>query len=313
MAHVDLIAVPYDSGTYGERMGAGPLHFLERGVDARLRAAGHEVETSVVGARAGFHAEIATSFHVYQTVSLSVLRAVEHGRFPLILAGNCGSAIGAVSGVARTVPARPLGLPGPHPSARRIVRDVESDTALGVIWFDAHGDLNTPETTRSGFLDGMALATLTGRCWHTLAAGVPNFQPVPDERVVLVGARDLDPDERTLLEESAITWVPATRVRDEGMSAALVPALDALRQRVSRVYVHIDLDVHDPAEAPANEFASPHGLSASAVSDAVTLIAERFRISVAALTAYDPRCDPGGKTMEAGVELMRLLAGSGGG
>ena len=79
----------------------------------------------------------------------------------------------------------------------------------GVRWFDAHGDFNTPESTLGGFLDGMALAIATGRCWIGLAATVPGFTPVAEENVVLVGARDLDPAEGELLRASRVQHLPS--------------------------------------------------------------------------------------------------------
>jgi arginase len=107
--------------------------------------------------------EVGTSFAVARRIAESVRQAVSSGAFPLVLAGNCLSCVGTLGG---------LGAPSP-----------------AIIWLDAHGDFNTPETTVSGFLDGMALATAVGRCWGKLAATIPGFCPVPEKQVVLVGAR----------------------------------------------------------------------------------------------------------------------------
>jgi len=74
----------------------------------------------------------------------------------------------------------------------------------GIVWFDGHGEATTPETTRSGFLDGMPISILVGRAWHTLAKGRARFSPIPGHRIALFGARDLEAAERTLLEESGV-------------------------------------------------------------------------------------------------------------
>src|SRR5262249_60621897 len=90
-------------------------------------------------------------------------------------------------------------------------------------WFDAHGDCNTPETTTSGFLDGMGLAMTMGLCWHHLGATVPGFQPVAAEATFLLGARDLDPLEVALLQRSAVTAIPVGQI-PEGLSGLLARA-----------------------------------------------------------------------------------------
>src|SRR5438067_1015555 len=160
--NVEIFSLPYDSGHRGVRMGAGPERLLQAGLDRNLRVAGHGVTEEWIEAPDGLHTEIGTSFELYRRLSARMHGAVEAGRFPIILAGNCGSALGTVSGMGQE--------------------------RTGVIWFDAHGDFNTPETSPSGFLDGMALAILTGACWKTLAAAIPFFHPIPPNHVVHVSA-----------------------------------------------------------------------------------------------------------------------------
>ena len=283
---IHTILVPYDSGHRGERMGRGPLHFGEHGSSDRLRAPGRDVVETMVDVPASFATEIGTSFAVYRALAERVCAAVAGG-FPLVLAGNCGSALGTVSGVRAATP--------------------NDSSAIGVIWLDAHADFNTPETTTSGFLDGMALAALTGRCWRGLTSSIPGFRPASDAHAVLVGARDLDDAESRELAASRVTRVEASRLESDGASAALEPALSELARHVSRVYLHIDLDVHDPAEAQANQYAVPGGLSARTVRDLVRVVADRFTVVAAALTAYDPAFD--NRMLNVGQRLMEEIAG----
>ena len=284
-----LIHVPYDSGHRGLRMGRGPLHFGEYGAAERLRALGHDVVESVIDVEATFPTEIGTSFAVYRSLAEEVRAAASGGGFPLVLAGNCGSALGTVSGLRAVSP---------------------NDTSdVGVVWLDAHADFNTPEITTSGFLDGQMLSALTGGCWRALTASIPGFRAVTDAHVVLVGARDLDAAEETALAASRVMWVQASTIRTAGVEAALGAALSTLAQRVSRVYLHIDLDVHDPEEVRANQYAAPDGLSASAVRDVVRCVAHRLPIAAAALTAYDPTYDPEGRMLDVGMQLMECIGG----
>ena len=288
---VRLIAVPYDSGHRGLRMGAGPLHFLAGGAAAVLNSDGSDAEVALVEATTEFASEIGTGFDLHRTLARTVSDATARGALPIVLAGNCGSAIGTVSGL-------------------RAGRDSEPGGAaheIGVIWFDAHADLNTPESSTSGFLDGMSLATLTGRCWTALASSVPGFRPIRDEHVILAGARDIDAAESDLLRHSGIAL--ASRGPTSAGSTGLTEALDSLQNRVKSVYVHLDLDVHDAAEVSANSYAQPGGFGTAALRDAVCEIRERFTIAGAGLTAYDPAFDSDGRMLAAGLDLMVAIAG----
>jgi arginase len=278
---VNIIAVPYDSGQRAIRMGLGPEHLLENGLARALHNDGHEVSVERVGGTNSFWLEVQTSFELYALLATQVAAARRIKAFPLVLSGNCGSALGTLAGV------RP--------------------ERTGVIWLDAHGDFNTPETTLSGFLDGQALAIATGRCWKPLAASIPGFRPVDDRQVVLVGARDFDPIEKAMLEISGVTLVNAGHITRAGAGEALEPALSALQPHVDRIYFHLDLDVLDPTEAVANQFAAPGGLSVAHVEEIISLVGERFEICAAALTAYDPDYDPDGRALHAGLRLARSL------
>jgi len=284
---IHTVLVPYDSGHRNERMGCGPLYLREHGTGDRLRGQGHTVDETIIDVSSPFATEVGTSFAVYRALAEQVCVTVTRGGFPLVLAGNCGSALGTVSGVRAATP---------------------NDTSdIGVIWLDAHADFNTPETTTSGFLDGMALAALTGRCWRTLTSSMPGFRPVADAHVVLAGARDIDPGEGQLLASSRVMPVKASRLEAEGAAEALEPALSALARTVSRVYLHIDLDVHEPNEAQANQYAVPGGLSAATVRDLVRVVASRFTIVAAALTAYDPSFD--NRMLNVGQRLIEEITG----
>lgn len=275
---LDLICVPWDTARRGERMGAGPPHFTRNGAMDRLRAVAGSVRETVVGVQPDFPAEIATAFDVARATAFAVRAARGHGGFPLVLAGNCITSVGVLASLP----------PG-----------------TGVVWLDAHGDVNTPETTRSGFLDGMSLATVMGRCWQGMAAAVHDFAPVPEEHVLHVGARDLDPAEAEYLERSRLAVLPPDAARDEDELAA---AVDQLAARVQQVYLHVDLDVHDPSEGVANPFPAPGGLTADEVRNVVRAVAGRLPIAAAAITAYDPTCDADGRMLEVGLKLMELIA-----
>ncbi len=151
---IQLLLVPYDSGQRAWRCGAGPEHLLRAGLPAHLQRQGHVVTAiHIVEDDSAYPpAEIRTAFELARRLATAVRSARTAGHFPLVLSGNCNTAVGTLSGLT---------------PARR-----------ATFWFDAHGDCNTPETTTTGFLDGMGLAMTMGLCWHHLGATVPGFQPV---------------------------------------------------------------------------------------------------------------------------------------
>jgi arginase len=255
MSGVRLIQVPYHLGHEGELIGAGPPVLAE--------AIGGE--NVVVTRPEGPPNEIAATFGIVRELARVVAETLEAGAFPLVLGGNCSTAIGAVTGLNREV---------------------------GVVWFDAHGDLHTPDTSPTGFLDGMALALLIGRGWDELRR---DFATVDPANVILVGARALDPTE-------------PVDVYSVGVNQ-LEQALDALR--VDEVYVHIDLDVLDPSEGQASGWSVPGGLTADELESALDSIAGRFEIPAAAVTAYDPRVDSDGRIPPIAARLANRLVPAG--
>jgi arginase len=177
------------------------------------------------------------------------------------------------------------------------------DPPLGVVWFDAHADFDTPDRSL-GFLDAMGLAILTGSGWELLRDTIPGFAPVAERDVVLVGVRDLEPHQDAPLRRSAL------RVLFGGSfaPAELDGALDDLRTRVARVYLHVDLDALDPSEGRANPFAADDGLSLEQLLDAIDRVFERFEVAAAAITAYDPRLDEDGRVAAAAMRVMGRVA-----
>jgi arginase len=275
MGSISLIQLPYDSGRFGERMGRGPIALLDSGLAEHLRSVGNEVDVASVRLSEGLHSETNALVEL-QGLAVPLIRdAIERQARPIILSGNCGTA--ALSAMAALDP-----------------------RSTGIIWFDAHADFNTPETSPSGFLDGMGLAILTGRCWRRLAERFESFQPVLDSQVIQIGVREKDPPEVQLLQESGIKQIP---------TVALAELPEVLRQLgTNTVYVHVDLDVIDTSEGRANGWACGGGLSLNQLRDALELIGCRASIVAGAVTCYDPAVDADGRIGRAIPRIVELLA-----
>lgn len=278
---MSVLQVPYDSGHFGRRMGRGPLHLAERGLLDGLAQEGHEAELVPVRLPEGFFAEVGAAAEIHRRVAEAVAAARAEGRFPLVLMGNCNTALGIVAGL------------GPEPTA--------------VVWLDAHDDFNTPDTSPSGFFDGMAVSALTGGAWRGVTGALPGFHPVAERNVVLVGVRDLDPEERRRLEASEAVWVHPDALREKGAEGALGGHLDEISWRAPRAYLHVDLDVLDPEEAKINVFSVPGGLTVDEVIQTAGAVGRRFEIAAAALSAYDPEHDSEDRGLRAAERIAKAI------
>jgi arginase len=259
-------------------MGAGPLHLLKSGLAVRLEEEGHQVTIRSVELPPAFRAtEIAGTFALSAALARGVSQTITTGAFPLVLSGNCGpAALGCVAGL-------------------------QGQTKI--FWFDAHGDFNTPETTRSGFLDGMALAAVTGRCWSGLARAIPGFRSVGEGSVTAIGVRDLDEEEAAALQASDVRRVNVPSLRAD------LPKILSNHGRISDspAYVHVDLDVLDPVEGRMNEFAVPDGLRLDDLEWCLAQIASRQPIRAASVTAFDPARDATGRATATAVRAVLTL------
>ena len=264
---IELIVVPYVLGREGTGMGAGPLALA---VDAAEALRAERVER--IGLSAPFTNEIGACFDLNRQVAHAVAGARERGALPVVLTGNCHTQQAVVAG---------LGSDG-----------------LALVWLDCHADFHTPETTDSGFFDGTALAMTVGDCWAGLCATVAGFEPLPAERVVLAGVRDLEPAERRRLDASELIELGQGEI---GRLAAMLPP-------AARTSLHIDLDVLDPAFGQANQYAVAPGISPADLLDAVRAVVARSPLAAVTLSAYDPAFDRGAGVREAALAALRLIA-----
>lgn len=285
-----IISVPYAAGRLEEGMGKGPSRYLAAGADERLRKLGHDVDVASVHAPVDdAQDEPEAAARIAAALAAAVAQASDSGRFPLVLAGNCNSCLGTLAGLR--------------------VASTGAATELGIVWFDAHGDLNTPETTPSGFFDGMGLAIATGRCLPELREKAALLRPVSEAAVLHLGSRDLDPPELDCLERAPMLSLSAAQMQEGPPGEALVAALSTLRARVADVYLHVDIDVLAGEFAPGVDFPSPGGLTRAELEDAIRHVAGRFTIRAAALTAYDPDHERDDLTLRSGLRLMEVIAG----
>ncbi len=278
---IQLIQVPYDSGHRGIRLGKGPLQFVDQGMAALLRSGGRRVDVECLQVEIDPMNPVKTAFDPTRRVARRVGSALESGRFPLVLAGNCNHCVGTIAGIHQA--------------------------DLGVVWFDAHGDFNTPETSTSGYLDGMALALAAGDGWQGLLDTIPGFIPVAGNHMVHIGARDLDPQEVARFSACGASLVDPESLRALGVRRGLQAAFRQLRQHTDRVYVHVDMDIVDPAVARSKAFAPAGGLTVAQVVEALDHIKENFNVQAGAIASCDPDSDSRGRAIAAGLTFAQAL------
>lgn len=236
-----------------------------------------EMRTVVVERSEPFRDSVYASRLVNTALAGAVREARARGELPIVIAGSCDASMGVVAGF-------------PHDRA-------------GVVWIDAHGDFNTPESSTSGFFGGMSVAVLTGECYRAVWAEVGDATPIPEDRVVLVGIRDLSPEaERERLERSAVTVVQP--------GGDIEQAIARLLERVDDVYLHVDLDGLDPEIAPGIvDPPVPGGLTLDDLEGLIRRL--EGRLAAVAITTFVPERDRDDRTLGAVVRLVELLSAQG--
>src|SRR5271165_6093948 len=237
---IRVIGVPLDMGASRRGVDMGPSAMRVAGLQARLEALGHRVtdagnirvevpETQAYGAEnARYLTQIA---EICTRTSDAVLKTLEDGMTPLVLGGDHSIAAGSISGVS-------------HFYRRR-------NQTIGVVWIDAHSDINTPDTSPSGNVHGMPLAALLG-LGPDLLANIYGYAPkILPENTVLVGVRDIDAAERANIKRAGVGEVYTMRDIDErGMRAVMEEALRAAGRGTAGYHVSLDMDWIDPEDAP---------------------------------------------------------------
>jgi arginase len=290
---VAVFGVPTAAGGRAPGLERGPFALREAGLLRDLRAGGARVvnlsDLSLFPYRDDpEHPEARNAEVVACAVRAAadeMTRALPEG-FTIVLGGDCTLVAGTVAGATRT-----LGQP------------------VGVIYIDADADLNTPATSPSGYLNGMALALALGRGPEEVASAGGLAAAVSPDHVALVGFRAVDPGERPALGDLGLA-LPATAARRLGMRVAAALALDGVGNGDGPILVHLDVDVIDAAEMPAKQFLTAgQGLAYSEVSDLVTAIVASPRVVALEVTEYDPSRDPQGESARKIVDLVVRATG----
>jgi len=205
------------------------------------------------------------------------------GLFSLGLLANCNGLMGMLAGLQRSGTGwRPL--------------------RVGLVYCDAHGDFNTPETTLSGMLGGMPVAVSTGLCLTRLRSECGLDPALPTRYVTMVGVRDPDPLEQELLDRSDVEFISVDEVR------RLSPSIDLEIERLAiitdLIYVHVDLDVLDPSEVPGHGLTVEDGPTSTELADALEMMFEHPKVAAFGVASYPVGRDEDGRALRAVYNLV---------
>ncbi|MGE5081298.1 MAG: arginase [Acidobacteriota bacterium] len=289
---IRVIGVPLDLGQSRRGVDMGPSAVRVAGLEARLEALGHEVEDggNVAVAIPEQKKEGAANAKYLREITATctklaelVLKTVEAGRVPLCLGGDHSMAAGTVSGVAEFY--------------RR------QNQRVGLIWIDAHTDINTPESSPSGNVHGMPLAALMG-LWDSELANIFEFCPkIRPENCVLVGVRDIDAVEKENVRRAGIGVFTMRDIDERGMRTVMEEALRMAGRGTAGYHISLDMDWVDPEDAPGGGTPVRGGATYREAHLAMEIIADHGRMLSFEIVEVNPVIDEHNQTADLAVEL----------
>jgi arginase len=216
-------------------------------------------------------------------------KSIEDGALPISLGGDHAFAVGSISGVSSALK--------------------KENKSLGVIWIDAHADLNTPETSPSGNIHGMPLAALIGHGFEELTSIKYEGAKVKPENVALIGIRSIDDKEREMCRKSGIKYFSMREIDEKGMSKVMEEAIACATNGTEGIHVSFDLDGIEPLYAPGVSTPVTGGLSYREAHLALELIADSNKLLAMDLVELNPMTDVDHKTAQLSVELIQSALG----
>jgi arginase len=291
---IDIIGVPVDLGADRRGVDMGPSAIRYAHLHKRLEELGYQVED-----KGNVEVPIMEMCSISEPKLKYIDCIVPMGRR---VAGEVATSVQAGH--------LPLVLGGDHSLAYASIRGVAKHKRIGVIWVDAHGDFNTPETTPSGNIHGMPLAILAGLGDPRLVQLWEETVPVVDpKRMAVIGARDLDPGEKINLREAGVMVQSMEQIDRHGMYQSVMKAIERVRRDVDGIYLSFDLDSMDPRHAPGVGTPVSAGLTQREAHLICELVAETGLLAGMDLVEVNPILDVQNQTAVLAVEFAMSALG----
>jgi arginase len=282
-----MIGVPYNTGSRGLNLEKGAQALRNAGIVKALRRFSEVIDFGDVTVNLPppnlSNPKLLNPDQVEvlcRALAEKVKTTIGTGRLPFIVGGDCSMLMGIIEGL----------------------RSLE--LKIGMVYMDAHGDFNTPETTPSGIIGGMDVAIAAGRGPEKLAAMFGHSPLLPEENVVLYGVRDLDPLEAKALAESKVRVYTREKIRTQGAEKTAEEVLRYLESKCRCLYLHADLDVLDESVFSAQGLPVPDGLTKREFQTAFRALARSGNLCAVTLTAFDAAKDVDGTQARRIAELV---------
>ncbi|MDQ2744713.1 MAG: arginase family protein [Chloroflexota bacterium] len=285
---IAVVCVPYSNDVARWGSAKGPAAVLEAGLIPTLEEQGHTVEEPVwiELPREERTRDIVTNLgRIAARTSEAVSTALQNGQTVLVLEGDCTHAVGATGGLARIA------------------------DSVGVVWFDAHGDMNTTRTTDTGLWGGMPYAVMLGWDLEDWRAAAGLREPVRAEAAALIGASDLDQAEVEALDRHPIARLDAADMMEPEAGIRLATVLQPRAGEAESWYLHIDLDVAGPEASPGGLTPAPHWPPRAHLLEAVAATTQAVPVRVIALAAYNPNGDPERRGTQFAIDMAVAALG----
>jgi arginase len=290
---IRIIGVPMDLGASRRGVDMGPSALRVAGLQARIRQLGNQVEDmgniAVKQAEEQHYGEKRAKYlteisETCKELAGTVQKTLEEGLLPVVLGGDHSIAVGTLSGVS--------------------AHYRKQEKNIGYIWLDAHGDMNTPESSPSGNIHGMPLAALMGYGAPELVE-LLGFKPkVQPQNVVLVGIRDLDAQEKRLVKKSGVHVFTMRDIDERGMREVMSEALKFAMDDTAAIGVSLDMDFVDPSDAPGVGTPVRGGVTYREAHLAMEMIADTEAMASLEIVEINPVIDEHNTTALLGVELV---------
>ncbi|SCO91362.1 related to arginase [Fusarium oxysporum] len=288
---ITIIVSPYHVGIYDHRVGGGPLRILSHGIGRDLSKLA-PVSYINIGPVDEFEGEIGRTFEILRRISNAVSTAAKNNSFPLVLSGNCYASTATIAGLNQAKP-----------------ESQHSNSHFGVLWLDAHDDLDTPSTHENGYLDAMAASMLIGTSWHTLMKTIPGHQPMDVKNLVYCGLRDVSELQTQTIKESGVDVIWGREDKKVDFTAGLAAVLDR-RSDIKDAHIHLDLDVLDESLGRVNEFPSPGGYLPEDLMGLMQMIPEKVDPTSLVVCSFNPRLEGGDTVASLACRgIYRFLSG----
>ena len=298
MKKIEIIGVPSDFGANKRGTCMGPAAIRIAGLKEKIEQLGYEVNDKgdvfvpireTLTSKDYEHEFLLPIQELNQQLSEYTYESMKNDHLPIVIGGDHSLALGSISGVSRFY----------H----------EKNQKIGVIWIDAHADINTPQTSPTQNIHGMPLAVLLGKGYSELTTIQGNFPKIIPNNVVIIGLRSIDGNEKQVLRNSGVHYFTMRDIDEQGIHQIMKKSIEYASYQTAGIHLSFDIDSIDPLHAPGVSTPVYGGLSLRESHLILEMIAESQKLMSMDLVELNPLVDIGGQSANLAIELIQSVLG----